>query len=59
MVQARVSSSLKELPDDLAIHGDCQHQQFPEILGTNFQVAATIPEEDWGNVRQSVLLPKI
>ena len=38
---------------------NCQHQQFPEILGTNFQVAATIPEKDWGNVRQSVLLPKI
>jgi len=37
----------------------CQHQQFPEILGTNFQVATTIPEKDWGNVRQSVLLPKI
>ena len=38
---------------------NCQHQQFPEILGTNFQVTATIPEKDWGNVRQSVLLPKI
>ena len=38
---------------------NCQHQQFPEILGTNFQVAATIPEKDWGNVRQSVLLQKI
>ena len=38
---------------------NCQHQQLPEILGTNFQVAATIPEKDWGNVRQSVLLPKI
>lgn len=25
---------------------NCQHQQFPEILGTNFQVAATIPEKD-------------
>ena len=38
---------------------NCQHQQYPEILGTNFQVAATIPEKDWGNVRQSVLLLKI
>ena len=38
---------------------NCQRQQYPEILGTNFQVAATIPEKDWGNVRQSVLLPKI
>ena len=38
---------------------NCQHPQFPEILGTNFQVAATIREKDWGNVRPSVLLPKI
>ena len=37
---------------------NCQHQQFPEILGTNFQVAATIAEKDWGNVRQSVFSRK-
>ena len=29
------------------------------LLGRNFQAALTIPEKDWGNVRQSVLLPKI
>ena len=60
MVQARGLPSLKELRDDLAIHGDCRElSTSTEILGTDFQVTATIPEEDWGNVRQSVLLPKI
>ena len=49
MVEGSSSSSLKELRDDLAIH----------ISQTNFQVAAIIPEKDWGNVRHSVLLRKI
>ena len=38
---------------------NCRYQQLPQILRTNFEVASTIPEKDWGNVRHSVLLPKI
>jgi len=48
MVQASASSSLKELlmiwPFTVTVE-NCQHQQFPEILGTHFQVAATIHEK--------------
>ena len=35
----------------------CQHNI--DKLQKSFQVAATIPEKGWGNVRQNVLLPKI
>ena len=61
MVQARgLSSLLCAMISPFTVTAEnCQHPQFPEILGTNFKVAATIPEKDWGNVCQSVLLPKI
>ena len=64
MVLGSSSSSLKELRNDLAIGGDCGELSTStisryNISQTNFQVAPTIPEKDWGNVRQSVLLQKI
>ena len=63
MVQARGLSSLKELRDDLAIHGDCGELS---TLTISRNIRNKLPsgrkysrKKDWGNVRQIVLLPKI
>ena len=48
MVQARGLSSLKELRDDLAIHGDCGELSTLTIsrnIGNKLQVATSIPEK--------------
>ena len=37
---------------------NCQHPQFPEILGTNFQVAATIPEKRLGKCASERFTPE-
>ena len=62
MVQASGSSSLKELRDDLAIHGDCGELSTSTIsrnIRKKLPSGRNYPEKDWGNVCRSVLLPKI
>ena len=60
MAQARSLSSLKELRDDLAIHCDCGELSTSTISRNirNFQVAATIPEKDWGNAASERFTPE-